>query len=158
MSESFKHYLADTRADKVLPASAEVVRTDGTAEFRDCDFAQVCRDFGIWQELTTSDRRPEFNGVAEWRIAMIEAAGLAAQIQARQRFSVFGISGGDSLWSLRNLLALNCTATRTNGGIKSPFETWYRVVPIGTLPFLYPRHIHRKRSNKITQKVCAVTI
>ena len=57
----------------------EVVRTYGAAAFRDCDFAQVCREFGIRQEFTTRDR-PEFNGVAERLIAMIEAAGLAAQI------------------------------------------------------------------------------
>ena len=78
-------YLADTRADRVLPASAEVVRTDGAAEFRDGNFAQVCKDFGIRQEFTTRDR-PEFNGVAERRIAMIEAAGLAAQFRRGNYF------------------------------------------------------------------------
>ena len=60
VSEFLKQYLADTRTDRVLPASAEVVRTDGAAEFRDGDFAQVCRDFGIRQEFTTRDR-PEFH-------------------------------------------------------------------------------------------------
>ena len=63
----------------------EVDRPYGAAEFRDGDFAQVCRDFGIRQDFTTRDR-PEFNGVAERRIAMIEAAGLAAQIQGWQIF------------------------------------------------------------------------
>ena len=129
VGEFLKQYLADTRTDRVLPASAEVVRTDGAAEFRDGDFAQVCRDFGIQQEFTTRDR-PEFNGVAERRIAKIEAAGLAAQIQARQLFANLKIPRGDSLWSLRNLWAchaLNCTATRANRGNKSPLETWYGV-------------------------------
>ena len=53
--------------------------------------------------------------------------------------------------SLRNLWAchaLNCTATRANRGNKSPLETWYGVVPRGTLPVLHPGHVHRKRSNK----------
>ena len=132
----------------------EVARTYGAAEIRYGDFAQVCRDFGIRQEFTTRDR-PEFNGVAERRIAMIEAAGLAAQIQARQLFSDFKIPRGDSLWSLRNLWAchaLNCTATRANRGNKSPLETWYGVVPRGTLSFLYPGHVHGKRSNKLKPK------
>ena len=52
----------------------------------------MCRDRNIIQEFTTADS-PEFNGVAERRIAMVESAGLAAHLQAIARVLRCGLNG-----------------------------------------------------------------
>ena len=72
----FSKYLTE-----IAPRKVEVVRSDGGGEFSKGAFGALCRTEKIRQELTTADS-PQYNGVAERQIAIIEAAGLAARIQA----------------------------------------------------------------------------
>ena len=51
------------------------------------DFAKLCRRHNIRQKFTTADSA-KFNGVAECHIAMIESAGMAAQVQVKSFFVV----------------------------------------------------------------------
>ena len=57
-----------------VPCPVETVHTDDAAEFKGGAFADLCRERGIRQEFTTADS-PQFNGVAERGIAMIESEG-----------------------------------------------------------------------------------
>ena len=72
------------------PLEEEEIRIDAVDGFRG-DFAKLCRSHSIRQEVTTADSA-KFNGVAERHIAMVESAGIAAQVQARPPFRVFKIS------------------------------------------------------------------
>ena len=95
VSRYFRQYLADYRVTGV-PCPVETVCTDDAAEFKGGAFADVCRERGIRQEITTADS-PQFNGVAKRGIAMIESAGKAAIIQAGLNFRGMGIPFGKSL-------------------------------------------------------------
>ena len=93
----FRQYLADYRFTGV-PCAVETVRTDDTAEVKGGAFASPCRERGIRQEFTTADS-PQFDGVAEWGIAMIELAGKAATIEADLNVAGMGIPSGKPLWA-----------------------------------------------------------
>ena len=71
VSKYFKQYLADHRFSGT-PSPEETVRTDDAAGFKSGYFADLCRERGIRQEFTTANS-PQFNGVAERGIAMIES-------------------------------------------------------------------------------------
>ena len=78
VSKYFKQYLADHRFSGTS-SPVETVRTDDAAEFKSGYFANLYRERGIRQELTTANSL-QFNGVAERGIAMIESARKAALI------------------------------------------------------------------------------
>ena len=61
-------------------------------------FEKLCRERKINQEFTTADN-PEYNGVAQRGLAIIESAALAARIQASELFPVCSIPEGPSLWA-----------------------------------------------------------
>ena len=112
----------------------------------------MCRDRNIRQEFTTGDS-PEFNGVAERRIAMVESAGLPAHLQAIAENS--GAPKGVSMWPERAFWAcdaLNRTATSANPENKSPFEMRYRKVPQSPFPFLRQGYAKRNRLHKLYPK------
>ena len=79
-AEAFKQFLADLRVEGIS-SEVVVVRSDHGGEFNQGEFGQLCRERNIKQEFTTADS-PEYNGVAERGLAMIESAALAARIQA----------------------------------------------------------------------------
>ena len=79
-----------------IPSAVEVVRSDEGGEFKG-DFAKLCRRHTIRQEFTTVDSA-KFNGVAEHHIAMIESAGMAAQVQAKSLFCGFNLPSDSRLW------------------------------------------------------------
>ena len=115
----FSKYLAE-----IAPRKVEVVRSDGGGEFLKGAFGALCTTEKIRQEFTTADS-PQYNGVAERQIAIIEAAGLAARIQAAAKYPNESFSRGESLWAEQAhwaCHALNCTATSANPGYKSPHE------------------------------------
>ena len=150
VSKYFKQYLADHRFSGA-PSPVETVRTDDAAEFKSGYFAELCRERGIRQELTTANS-PQFNGVAERGIAMIESAGKVALIQAKCTFSGMGIPLSDSLWAAQTYWAfnaLNFTAAKANPKCKSPYEMWYGRTPPSPFPFLKPGFVKRKRTNKL---------
>ena len=72
-AETFKHFLLDTRADGV-PSQVVTVRSDGGGEFCGGKFGDLCRLRCIKQDFTTTDS-PQFNGVAERALGLIETAG-----------------------------------------------------------------------------------
>ena len=78
VSKYFKQYLADHRFSGT-PSPVETVPTDDAAEFKSGYFADLCRERGIRQEFTTANS-PQFNGLTERGIAMIESTGKAALI------------------------------------------------------------------------------
>ena len=80
VSRYFKQYLAGYHFTGVR-CPVETVRTDDAAEFKVGAFADLCRERGVRQEFTTADS-PQFNGVAERGIPMIESVKKAAIIQA----------------------------------------------------------------------------
>ena len=150
VSKYFKQYLADHRFSGT-PSPVETVRTDDAAEFKSGYFADLCRERGIRQEFTTANS-PQFNGVAERGIAMIESTGKAASIQAKCMFSGMGILLSGSLWAAQACWAcnaLNFTATKANPKCKSPYEMWYGRTPPSPFPFLKPGFVKRKRTNKL---------
>ena len=148
----FKQFLADERMAGT-PSAVEVVRSDEGGGFKG-DFAKLCRRHNTRQEFTTADSA-KFNGVPERHIAMIEPAGMAAQIQAKSFFRGFKLPPGSKLWSARNCwacYALNRTATIANVGDKSPFKICFGTVPQSPIPFLTPGYLNTKRQDKLRPK------
>ena len=122
-AELFKQFLADSRADDV-PSKVVIVRSDGGGEFRGGEFGDLCRTRGIKQEFTTADS-PQFNGVAERALGLIETAAMAGRIQARELYPGAQLPATDSLWAEASHWAcdaLNRTATTANPESKSPYE------------------------------------
>ena len=76
----FEQFLADKRVVG-KPSTVEVVRLDKGGEFKG-GFARLCRRHNTRQKFTTADSA-KFNGVAERHIAMVESAGMAAQVRAK---------------------------------------------------------------------------
>ena len=76
----FLKYLAE-----IAPRNVEVVRSDGGGEFSKGAFGAFCTTEKIRQDFTTADS-PQYNGVAKRQIAIIEAASLAARIQAGAKY------------------------------------------------------------------------
>ena len=89
---AFKRFLADVRADG-FPSEVQIVRSDNGGEFFGKAFRSVCDELLIKQEFTPA-QSPQFNGVAERGLGIIEAAAMAARIQAKTSFSVL-TRGGD---------------------------------------------------------------
>ena len=58
-----------------------MIRSDDGGEFGERKFRKLCRERNIKQEFTAADS-PEYNGVAERGLALIESAALASRIQA----------------------------------------------------------------------------
>ena len=132
-----------------------MVRSDGGGEFSKGVFGALCTTEKIRQEFTTADS-PQYNGVAERQIAIIEAAGLAARIQAAAKYPNEVFPRGESLWAEQAhwaCHALNCTATSANPGYKSPHEMWFGSPPSSSpFPFLKPGFRSIKRRNKLQPK------
>ena len=80
-AETLKQFLSDARADGV-PSQVVTVRSDGGGEFCGGKFGNLSRSRCIKQEFTTADG-PQFNGVAERALGLIETAAKAGRIQAR---------------------------------------------------------------------------
>ena len=70
----FSKYLSEIATRKV-----EVVRNVGGGELTKGVFGALCTAEKIRQKFTTADF-PQYNGVAERQVAIIDAAGLAARI------------------------------------------------------------------------------
>ena len=102
---------------EITPRKVEVVRgSNGGGECSKGGFGDLCTTEKIRQEFTRADS-PQYNGVAERKIPILEAAGLAAMIQAVAKHPNEGFRRGESLWAEQAhwaCHALNCTATLAN--------------------------------------------
>ena len=149
-ADYFSQYLTE-----IAPRKVEIVRSDCGGEFRDGAFGELCRKERIKQEFTTADS-PEYNGVAERQIGIIEAAGLAARIQAEELYPNENFPRGENMWAEQAhwaCHAINCTATTANPGWKTPHEMWFGSPPSSRLiPFLKPGFRKKKRGNKLHPK------
>ena len=81
---AFRSFLASVRADGI-PSLVEIVRSDNGGEFFGGEFTSVCNELLIKQEFTPA-YSPQYNGVAERGLGLIEAAAMAARIQAKVLF------------------------------------------------------------------------
>ena len=111
----------------------------------------MCRNRNIRQAIARADN-PEFNGIAERRIAMVESAGLAAHLQAIAENP--GAPKGALMWPERAFWAcdaLNRTATSANPENKSPVGM-RRKVPRSPFPFLRQGYAKRNRLHKLYPK------
>ena len=146
----FSKYLAE-----IAPRKVEVVRSDGGGEFLKGAFGALCTTEKTRQEFTTADS-PQYNGVAERQIAIIEAGGLAARIQAAAKYPTSFFPLGESLWAEQAhwaCHALNCTVTSANPGFKSTHEMWFGSPPTSSpFPFLKLGFRSVKRQNKLQPK------
>ena len=146
----FSKYLAE-----IAPRKVEVARSDRGGEFSKGVFDALCTTDKIRQEFTTADS-PQYNGVAERQIAIMEAAGLAARIQAAVKYPNDVFPRGESLWAEQAPWAChasNCTATSGNPGDQSLHEMWFGSLPSSSpFPFLKPCFRSVKRRNKLQPK------
>ena len=146
----FSEYLAE-----IAPRKVEVVRSDGGGEFTKGGFGALRTAEKTRQEFTTADS-PQYNGVAERQIAIIEGAGLAGRIQVAAKYPNEVLPRGENLWAEQahwTCHALNCTASSANHGFKSPHEMWFGSPPSSTpFPFLKPDFCSVKRRNKLQPK------
>ena len=81
----------------------------------------------IKQEFSTAGS-PQFNGVAERALGLIETAAMAGRIQARELFPGAQLPATESLWAEASHWAcdaLNRTATSAKPANKSPYEMWH---------------------------------
>ena len=149
-TKAFEQYLADVGA-KCIPSVVETVRSDGGGEFAG-SFSDLCRKRGIRQEYAPADS-PEYNGVAERAIAMVEQAAMAARIQAKV---LYDVDVPARMWAESYRWAadaLNRSATTANPGKKSPDEMFYGEVPkVKLLPFFKPGYCKYKRTSKCMPK------
>ena len=133
------------------PPPVETVRTDDASEFKSGYLGDLCRERGSFRQEYTTANNPQFNGVAERRIAMIESTGKAASVQAKCMFSGVGLPLSDSLWAAQAYwacLALSITAAKANPKCKSPYEMWHGRIPPSPFLFLKSGLVKRKRANK----------
>ena len=154
----FSKYLAE-----IAPRKVEVVRSDGGGKFSKGAFGALCTTEKIRQEFTTADS-PQYNGVAERQIAIIEAAGLAARIQAAAKYPNEVFPRGESLWAEQAhwaCPALSCTATSANPGHKSPHEMWFGSPPsIISSPVSLPkaRLSQRKEEERVGTEISEMLV
>ena len=93
-ASAFENFLANPRAEGTS-SEVLIVRSDDGGDFIEGKFGNLCRERKIKQEFTTADS-PEYNGVAERGLAMIESAALAVGIQALELFPGYSIPDGPS--------------------------------------------------------------
>ena len=79
----FEQCLTDERVAGT-PSAVEVAPLDDGGEFKG-DFEKLFRKNEIRQGFATADSA-QFNGVAKRHIAMVESAGMAAQVQVKSLF------------------------------------------------------------------------
>ena len=124
---AFRSFLASVRADGI-PSLVEIVRSDNGEKFFGGEFASVCNELLIKQKFTPA-YSPQYNGVAERGLGLIEEAVMAARIQAKFIFGHAQAPKTDKLWAEamhRACEAANHTACSANPGSKSLYEMWYR--------------------------------
>ena len=116
------------------------VRSDGGGEFRGGKFGDLCRSRGI-KQFTTADS-PQFNGVPERALGLVETAAMTGRIHGREFFPGAQSPATESLWAepsqWRAMLTTaqqrpltHATSRRTRYGTVTP-------PPVVLLPFLKP--------------------
>ena len=101
----------------------------------------MCKELLIKQEFTPA-YSPQYNGVAERGLGLVDEAAMAARIQAKYFLGYVQLPKTDKLraeamhWACE---AMNHTACSANPDSKSPYEMWYgEPRPGRPYPFLKP--------------------
>ena len=153
-ASAFEKFLADLRVEGT-PTEVVIMRSDDGGQLMEGKLGNLCQELKIKQEFTTTDS-PEYNGVAERGLAVIESAPLAPRVQASELFPDYSFSEGASLWAdAMNWAcdAYNRTATVANLDNRSPHEMFYGVTPRPSpIPFLKAGFCKFKCTNKIDPK------
>ena len=153
-ASAFEKFLADLRVEGTS-SEVVIVGSDDGGKFIEGKFLKLCRERKMKHEFTTPDS-PEYNGVPQRGLAMIESAALAARIQASEWFPGYSIPEGASLWAEATNWACdayNRTARVANPGNRSPHDIFYGVTPQSSpIPFLKPGFCKFKRANKMDPK------
>ena len=153
-ADTYIKFLSDLRLEGI-PLEVFVIRSDDEGEFSEGKFGKLCSERNIKHEFTTADS-PEYNGVAERGLALIESAALAARIRASELFSGFNNLQGPSLWAEAmnwTCDAYNRTSTLGNSRNRRPHEMLYgEPSQTSLIPFLKPGFCKYKRMNKIDPK------
>ena len=153
-ASAFRSFLASVRADGI-PSLVEIVRSDNGGEFFGGEFASVCNELLIKQEFTPA-YSPQYNGVAERGLGLIEEAAMAARIQAKVSSGHVQLPKTDKLWAEAmhwDCEAVNHTAFSANPDFKSPYGMWYgEPRPDRPYPFLKPAYCRWQRPSKLLPK------
>ena len=153
-ASAFRSFLASVRADGI-PSLVEIVRSDNGGEFFGGEFASVCNELLIKQEFTPA-YSPQYNGVAERGLGLIEEAAMAARVQAKVFFGHVQLPKTDRLWAEAMhwaCEALNHTACSANPDSKSPHEMWYgEARPVKPYQSLKPAYCKWQRPSKLFPK------
>ena len=156
-ASAFRSFLASVRADGKL-SLVEIVRSDNGGEFFRGEFESLCNELFIEQEFTPA-YSPQYNGVAEPGLGIIEAAAMAARIQAKV-FDYVQLPKTDKLWAEAMhwaCEALNHTACFASPDSKSPYEMWFgEALSARPCPFLKPAYCRWQRPSKCCRRVKAV--
>ena len=138
----------------------EAVRSDNGGEFTGDDFVQMCNRHRIRRECT-APHSPEFNGVGERGLDMIQEVASSARAQAPALYPDINVPTSRRLWAEAMQWAcesVNRTATTANPNRASPYEMWYgHAAPLQTKPFLAPgffRKPHRKNKDDFRGVKC----
>ena len=142
------------RADEI-PSLVDIVRFDNGGEFFGGEFASVCNELSNKQEFTPA-YSPQYNGVAERGLGLIEEAAMAARIQAKFLSGHVQLLKTDKLWAEAMhwaCEAMNHTACSANPDSKSPYEMWYREPRSARpYPFLKQAYCRCQRPSKLLPK------
>ena len=128
VASAFESFLAKIRVNNT-PFAVMAVRSDVGGEVFGGSFRNLCHKRGIKQEFTLVDS-PNYNGVAEQTLALINDTAVAVGIQAPVLY--LGAPVYPSLWAEAVSWAhqvLNRIATTENSEDKSPYEMWYGSPP-----------------------------
>ena len=147
----------DILADSSVPFKVVIVRSDRGGRFRARNFGDLlCRSRGIMEELPMASS-PQFSGVAERALGLVETAAMAGQNPASELFPGAQLPAPALLWAEASRWAcdaLNRTATTATPESKLLHGTWYDIPPpVVLLPFLTPGYYCKvKRDNKSQAK------
>lgn len=145
--DALEQYLADTKEMGV----PEIIRSDGAPELMYGRFAEICRHHGIKREFTSANT-PQYNGVAERGLTLIEKLAKASIFQAQESFRGMGLPAMGPFWAEAHNFAcdnLNRTATTSNKNMLSPYEVWHGKKPPPTLLQWFQPCFHKvKRKHK----------
>ena len=146
--QGLEQFLADVRKVGI----PKIIRSDDASELKGGAFSDICRKHRIKREFTSADM-PQYNGVAERGLTLIEKLAKTSTIQAQVSFVGMKLPMTGSLWPEAHNYAcdvLNRTATTANPRNKSPYEMWYEETPPPTLlEWLQPCFYRAKRKQKI---------
>ena len=129
--DALDRFLADTKEYE----APKIICTDDALELKAGKFDEILRKLHI-KRYFTSTITPQLNGVAECGLTLIDKVAKASAYLAKVSFVGMDLPPMDRLWTDNHHNAcdvLNCSATKSNKGMTTPYEMWHGVKPSPTL-------------------------